>query len=612
MLRYINRGNLRGLLTFILGLLLTLLMVFELQEHGEQDQLNRLDDIAEQHAALIRLGVLHVNEEVESTAAFISDDFLEHDNNMLNALRDYQTFTRRITGDNAYVLALEWVPYVTHNRRVEFESWMRKAGFSDFHFIERGNDGAMLVASERDSYFPVYFIEPMENNEAAHGFDLGSNPVRLKAILAAMESGEATATESLRLLQAPELGNSFLYLYPVYKKSISEQGDKKIFIGITLAVLNVEMLVRNSVAALKQKKLHFSVYDVDGSQQDLLYTHGKVRGSTEPVTSKFIKVADRSWRIDFWTEDSFVSEDRKWVTLATLFAGVALSLLLGLYLNVLQGRNRTIQQRVDEQTRELRNSIQERQHAEQEVRKLNVELERRVEKRTAELATSNRELEAFCYSVSHDLRAPLRSMGGFSNILIEDYGAQIDAMGQSHLQRIAGSARQMGTLIDDLLNLSRINREAMSREKVNLTLLAGEFAELLQEQEPERQLEFTIQDDVFGYGDKHLLRLVMQNLFENAVKYSAKEDVSRIVFGVNSSANGQLYFVRDNGVGFDMDHANKIFQPFQRLHAMSEFEGTGIGLATVHRIIERHQGRIWCEAEVGQGAVFYFELGFER
>ncbi|MEW6613764.1 MAG: ATP-binding protein, partial [Pseudomonadota bacterium] len=240
---------------------------------------------------------------------------------------------------------------------------------------------------------------------------------------------------------------------------------------------------------------------------------------------------------------------------------------------------------------------------------LNEELERRVLERTAELTAANRELEAFSYSVSHDLRAPLRAIDGFSQALLEDYGEALDMAGREHLARVRRASQRMAELIDDLLNLSRITRSEMHRRSVNLSELAGQAAEHLRATQPQRPVTVVIVPDVIAHGDARLLQIALENLLGNAWKFTRKQADARIEFGMREQDGQPVYFVRDNGAGFDMAYADKLFGAFQRLHSPGEFEGHGIGLATVARIIARHGGRIWAEGAVGRGATFYFTLG---
>ena len=272
----------------------------------------------------------------------------------------------------------------------------------------------------------------------------------------------------------------------------------------------------------------------------------------------------------------------------------------------------------------------ERLQSEESLRQLNAELEQRVASRTAELAAINRELESFCYSVSHDLRAPLRSMDGFSQALLDDYGQQLDEAGHDFLNRIRSNCQRMARLIDDLLHLSRLTQAQMRHQSVDLTALAQAIVAELRQAEPERTVDVRIAPGMVVIGYPVLLRAALANLLQNAWKFTSRRPDAVIEAGraVGSQKTGfrvqgsggkaagdqapqdtPVFFVRDNGVGFDMQYADKLFTPFQRLHAMTDFPGSGIGLATVQRVINRHNGHIWFESAPGKGATFYFTIG---
>ena len=248
--------------------------------------------------------------------------------------------------------------------------------------------------------------------------------------------------------------------------------------------------------------------------------------------------------------------------------------------------------------------ITERKVAEHKIRKLNADLQ----ERAIQLETTVKELEAFSYSVSHDLRSPLRSIDGFSQALLEDYADQLPEEGQNYLKRVRAAAQRMAELIDDLLNLSKVTRAPMKLVPVDLSQLAERIAAELQRTQPERQVSFNITPNMKARGDLSLIQAVLENLLNNAWKYSSKRDQAQIDFGSKYENGETIYFVQDNGAGFDMAYAGKLFGAFQRLHAITEFPGTGIGLATVQRIIHRHGGRVSAEGAVDQGATFYFTL----
>ncbi|MDJ0831901.1 MAG: ATP-binding protein [Gammaproteobacteria bacterium] len=245
--------------------------------------------------------------------------------------------------------------------------------------------------------------------------------------------------------------------------------------------------------------------------------------------------------------------------------------------------------------------------ANEQVKQFNKELEQRVQERTSELKSVNHELESFAYSVSHDLRAPLRAIDGFSHALVEDYHDKFDPQGQEYLDRVRGGAQRMGKLIDDLLQLSRINRDEIAQEEVDLGSIAQEVIEELKAGEPDRKVEFEFGNDLKVSGDPRLLRVLMDNLLGNAWKFTGREPVASIILG-RDSQDPDILFVRDNGVGFNMDHEKKLFGAFERLHHINDFPGSGVGLASVMRIINRHGGSIWAEAKEGEGATFFFTL----
>lgn len=246
------------------------------------------------------------------------------------------------------------------------------------------------------------------------------------------------------------------------------------------------------------------------------------------------------------------------------------------------------------------------QQPQNEVQRLNAELEQRVRERTAQLEATNRELEAFCYSVSHDLRAPLRSVRGFTEVLLEQYAQNLDVAGRDFLRRVRDASSQMDKLVDDLLRLSRVSRSEIQRQEINLSRVAEEIVSELRKSDPSRNVTVTVASGLRANGDERLMRLVLDNLVRNAWKFTSKRSDAAIEVGRNDASD--TFFVRDNGVGFDMAYAPRLFGVFQRLHSTVDFPGSGVGLAIVQRVINRHGGRVWAEGAVDAGAAFYFTL----
>ena len=283
-----------------------------------------------------------------------------------------------------------------------------------------------------------------------------------------------------------------------------------------------------------------------------------------------------------------------WIVRRVMFSGLALLLLAAILSAWFWAREAAQARR--------------RARAEAKLRRLNRELELRVSQRTTQLESANKELEAFAYSVSHDLRAPLRGIDGFSQALMEDYGDKLDEDGRHYLSRVRAGTQRMGLLIDDLLRLSRVSRAQMEHGPVDLSAAAKAVLAELRQQEPGRSVTTRVQEGLAATGDPHLLRIALDNLLGNAWKYSGRTEGARIEMGIAETGEGRAFFVKDNGAGFDMAYAHKLFGVFQRLHSAEEFPGTGIGLATVARIVHRHGGRIWAKGEPGKGATFYFTL----
>ncbi|MBC8984542.1 GHKL domain-containing protein [Pedobacter sp. N36a] len=262
----------------------------------------------------------------------------------------------------------------------------------------------------------------------------------------------------------------------------------------------------------------------------------------------------------------------------------------------------------EKRAKELITANRELKKAEDEVRQLNDELEQKVAERTAQLESVNKELESFSYSVSHDLRAPIRAINGYTKILVEDYEAVIDEDGLKILQSIINNSKKMGELIDDLLAFSKLGRKQVTVSNIDMLDLVDQVKEEVLLEGHENRPEFNITELPNAKGDKSLIKQVWINLISNAIKYSRHKEKTAIEIGAYEEDDHIVYFVKDGGAGFDMQYYDKLFGVFQRLHSQEEFEGTGIGLAIVHRIVQRHQGKVWAESTLDEGSCFYFSL----
>lgn len=330
-------------------------------------------------------------------------------------------------------------------------------------------------------------------------------------------------------------------------------------------------------------------------QQTIIPLHRSLR-------AHLVEVLDQNRQAFRAASESSASRSSRSVVTMAIVVGIASVLILLLIPLVTRMLSETL--RVSEELK----------RAHDELREANERLEQRVQERTTALSAANQELEAFSYSVSHDLRAPLRGIDGFSQALLEDYSGRLDAQGKEFLQRIRSGVQRMGRLIDDLLSLSRLTRRELHFRSVNLSEIARSVVRELRAADAERNVQVEIREVGQVTGDAGLLTAALENLLANAWKFTSKNSAAKIEFGsfTQNDAHGlmeHVYYVRDNGAGFDMAYSDKLFGAFQRLHGASEFAGTGVGLATVRRIVHRHGGRIWASGEVGKGATFFFTLG---
>ena len=576
----------------LVGILLTLLATYYVSQNVQSQARVRFDEAAEAtKAAVDRRINAYVDTMLGVAGLFSASQSVTRE--------EWVNYTRAIDLESRYegLQALGYAPYVAPEERETFVEGVRREGFPDFG--SRLGQGRRPGVGEGTGYFPLTYVEPFtEANATMLGDDLYAIPRYRAAMDAASETGSPRATAKAYLISETAPGSSadlslkegFLVFVPIYDEGDPEGAPADNLRGFVVGAVRMDDTLREIFGETSDPAVDLEVYDGSRlSGKNLLYDRDGVRraGLAEdeagfPRTDE-LYVAGHGLTLYHEALPGFQKEGNGRLPLFVLLSGLGVSLLLfGVTYMLVRSRVRA-------------------QRASRELEDANRELE-----------STNRELESFSYSVSHDLRAPLRSIDGFSQILLEDYADDLDDEGKGYLGRVRGASQRMGHLIDDLLGLSRVTRGAMRRERVDLSSLSREVAEALRDSRPERAVEFLIEEGLDVQGDARLVRVALENLLGNAFKFTGKEPEAKIEFGQDPelTARGRVpvYYVRDNGAGFDMAYAGKLFGPFQRLHGQEEFDGTGIGLATVQRVVHRHGGRIWAEGEVGEGATFYFTL----
>ncbi len=497
---------------------------------------------------------------------------------------------RRYPGIQAIAYA-ERVPLKgreAHERRV------RAQGFPSY---------ALRPAGERYEYFPLVYVAPSKpDNRSLFGYDFYSGRVNRDAMEQARDTGLPHASGKVELEGTGMTG--FLVYTPIYREGAPQATTderREALQGFIVSVFRTDDLLEGIFGAPKaDTQVDLEVFDgAEFTRDGLLHDDDGVLHATDPSYSAHfskvdtMEVAGRIWSLYFSTLPSFEPGWQSNLPLFVLLSGLAISLMLfGV-------------------TWMLAHSRIQAQHVGLQLEAANRQLEntnRDLEETNRELEGANREHEAFSYSVSHDLRSPLRSIEGFAQILLEDHAQGLDEEARGYLRRVRAASRRMALLIDDLLDLSRVTRSALTMQMVDLSALAREIAAEIEKSQPDRSVRFVIADGLAVRGDPRLLRVLLENLLGNAFKFTQREREATIEFGAVTRDGGVAYYVRDNGVGFDEAYATKLFGAFQRLHGSEDFEGTGIGLATVQRIVQRHGGKAWAEGAVGKGATFFFTL----
>lgn len=575
----------------LLSLLLAGLAWYYVRETvEEQDQVRFDETVQATRAAVDRRTDAYLDALFGARGVFLASNSVERE--------EWESYVRGIEIKSRLegLQALGFARYVTPEERGAFVQNAESEGLPEIR-------PDLDPGGERSAYFPLSLVAPLDRaNLNIINHDYYTDPAHRVAMDRARDSGEPRATRMVYVLTEPPegshadlaLGPGFAVYLPVYAEgepdaTVAER--RRALKGFVVGYFRRDGLLDDVFGSGFDPAIDFEVYDgADVESSSLLYDEdGVQRAGDEKYQPLFFEqshsgLAGRPWSLYFATLPAFNKGAESNLPAFVLVSGIGVSILL-FGISWMLVRSRILAE-----------------HASKDLEDANRELE-----------GTNRELEAFSYSVSHDLRAPLRSIDGFSQILQEDYEEVLDGEGLDYLGRVRAASGHMATLIDDLLDLSRVGRRPLRREPVDLTSMVTEIIEDLRAAEPGRKVEFVAGRGIKAWGDVTLLKVALENLLGNAWKFTAREPQARVEFGADRDPGPgflpPVYYVRDNGAGFDQTYADKLFGAFQRLHGQDEFEGTGIGLATVARIVHRHGGRVWAEGGVGEGATFYFTLG---
>ena len=575
----------------LLSLLLTGLAWYYVRHTVEAQDRVRFDETAQAtQAAVERRTDAYLDALFGARGVFLASKSVERE--------EWESYVRGIETKSRLegLQALGFARYVRPEKREAFVTEAKKEGLPEMR-------PDLDPGGERSAYFPLTRVAPSEEaNLSMINQDVYTDPAQKVAMNGARDTGTPQATRMVYVLTEPPEGSSadlalspgFAVYLPVYAEgepveTVAARRDA--LRGFVVGYFRRDGLLDDVFGGGFDPAIDFEVYDgADVESSSLLYDEDGVQRAGEeeydPLFSEKSRtgLAGREGSLYFATLPGFRHGAESNLPAFVLASGVGASILL-FGISWMLVRSRILAERASKD----------------------------LEDANRELEGTNRELEAFSYSVSHDLRAPLRAIDGFSQILQEDYEGALDDEGLDYLGRVRAASRQMATLIDDLLDLSRVGRRPLRREPVDLASLATGIIEELKESQPGREVEFVAGKNIMAWADVSLLKVALENLLGNAWKFTAREREARIEFGADRDPGpgslAPVYYVRDNGAGFDQAYADKLFGAFQRLHRQDEFEGTGIGLATVARIVHRHGGRVWAEGRVGEGATFYFTLG---
>jgi len=571
----------------LISLLLTGLAWYYVRHTVEVENRVRFDETVQAtQAAVDRRTDAYLNSLFGARGVFLASETVERE--------EWERYVKGI-GTESRLDGMQALGFAERVEPEERSSFAREARGEGLPGLQPDLD----PGGERGVYFPLSRVAPSNTaNRDMINRDEYTDPAHRAAMDRARDTGSPQATKMVYVLTGPPPGSEanlslqpgFAVYLPVYGEEGEREtvaGRRRALEGFVVGYFRRDGLLDDVFGGGFEPAIDCEVYvGEDVAASSLLYDYdGVVRAGVEGFELLYSEenrtgVAGRAWSLYFATLPAFEEGAESNLPAFVLASGLGVSLLL-FGISWMLVRSRVLAERASKD----------------------------LEDANRELEATNRELEAFSYSVSHDLRAPLRTIDGFSQILQEDYEDRLDEEGVDYLGRVRAASKHMAGLIDDLLDLSRVGRRPLRREHVDLSALAAGIVEDLRMSQPGRKVEFVAEEDVAAWADVGLLKVALENLLGNAWKFTSRVPEARVEFGVAEEGGRPVYYVRDNGAGFDQAYSDKLFGAFQRLHAQEEFEGTGIGLATVARLVHRHGGRVWAEGRVGEGATFYFTLG---